>query len=288
MSPAVGAAICAAGVAGALVMIAAALRGRADDAPFTVRRVAVDRIRARWSGRSISVLVAVAAGVAVWLASSWPVAGILATGMVLGLPYFFGAGRVAKARIERLEGLEEWTRRLADSIGTGVDPVQTIVRSAEHAPKPITKEVVTLANALATPRLDQSTALRSFADAIDDPLGDVVAQALAIAMSKDSSVQVPDVLRIMAIRVSDDVRARRQIEVLRAGPRREARSIVILQIVFLTGVVVFTDYAAPYGTALGQLVLAGIAAVMLIALVLLRKFSQSPAPPRMLTPGGSS
>lgn len=288
MSPAAGAAICAAGLAGALVMIAVALRGRDDDAPFKPRRAAPDRIRAWWSGRSLSVLVAAAAGVAVWLATSWPVAGMLVFGMVLGLPYFFGAGRAAKARIDRLEGLEEWTRRLADSIGTGVDTVQTILRSAEHAPKPITKEVVTLANALATPRLDPSVALRSFADAIDDPLGDVVAQALEIAVSKDSSVQVPDVLRIMAIRVSDDVKARRQVEVLRAGPRREARSIVILQIVFLTGVVVFTDYAAPYGSALGQLVLAGIAAVMLVALVMLRKFSQSPDPPRMLSTGGSS
>jgi tight adherence protein B len=286
VNPAVLVAVCAGGFAAAVIMIVAGIRGRdLQDAPFRGgdSRLAAVRTRARLRVTLRRTLVAAAIGLAVWLLTGWPVAGLLSVGLTLGVPYFFGASRVARRRIERQEALEEWSRRLAETLAVGGSPVQTIVRSAEHAPKPIAKEVTSLANALATPRLDRTVALQAFADEIDDAVGDMVTSALKLAVSMQSSSRLPDVLRTMAVGVAEQVQASRAIEVMRAGPRSESRAIVIVQIVFLAAVAMLTDYMAPYGTLLGQLVLAVIGGVMLLALWLLRRFSMSQPVPRFLT-----
>lgn len=291
MSPAVLVAVCAGGFAAAVMMIVTAIRGRdPQEIPFRrgESRLAAMRARARLRVTLRRVLVAVGIGLTVWLLTGWPVAGLIAIGLTAGVPYFFGAGREASRRIERQEALEEWSRRLAETLAAGGNAVQTIVRSAEHAPKPIAKEVTTLANALATPRLDRAASLDAFAAEIGDAVGDMVAAALKLAVSMESSPQVPDVLRTMAVGVAEQVQAARAIEVMRAGPRSESRAIVIVQVVFLAAVTMMTDYMAPYGTLLGQLVLALIGGVMLLALWLLRRFSMSPPVPRFLTGTGPS
>jgi Flp pilus assembly protein TadB len=287
MSAAVLVAVCAGGFAAAVMMIVAGIRGRdPQETPFRRgdSRLAAVRGRARLRVTLRRTLLAVGIGMTVWLLTGWPVAGLIAIGLTVGVPYFFGAGREANRRIERQEALEEWSRRLAETLAAGGNAVQTIVRSAEHAPKPIAKEVTALANALATPRLDRAAALDAFAAEVDD----MISAALKIAVSMESSPQVPDVLRTMAVGVAEQVQAARAIEVMRAGPRSESRAIVVVQVVFLAAVAMMTDYMAPYGTVLGQLVLALFGGVMLLALWLLRRFSMSPPVPRLLTGTGPS
>ena len=291
MSAAVLVAVCAGGFAAAVMMIVAGVRGRdPQETPFRRgdSRLAAVRGRARLRVTLRRTLLAVGIGMTVWLLTGWPVAALIAIGLTVGVPYFFGAGREANRRIERQEALEEWSRRLAETLAAGGNAVQTIVRSAEHAPKPIAKEVTTLANALATPRLDRAAALDAFAAEIDDAVGDMISAALKIAVSMESSPHVPDVLRTMAVGVAEQVQAARAIEVMRAGPRSESRAIVVVQVVFLAAVAMMTDYMAPYGTLLGQLVLALFGGVMLLALWLLRRFSMSPPVPRLLTGTGTS
>jgi len=185
-----------------------------------------------------------------------------------------------------LEALEEWTRRLADTMAVGVAPVQALVRSADHAPTAITAEVTALANALSTPRLDRGVALRRFADEIDDSLGDMITLSLEIAVSAQASQRVPDVLRTMAAGVAEEVKARRAVEADRAGPRNEARMIVIVQVLFVLGVATLTSYTKIYGTLTGQMVLAVLGAAVVLALWLLRKYSSAEAPPRLLGAAG--
>ncbi len=232
--------------------------------------------------RAGKIVMACAAGVVVWLLSGWPVAAVLTVAGVLGVPYFFGAAKVVKRRIERLEALDEWTRRLADSISSGAAAVPALVRSAEHAPGPISREVTALANSLATPRLDRRVALRTFADEIDDSLGDMIALSLEIAVSAQASQRVPDVLRTMAEGVAEEVKARRSIEAGRAGPRNEAKLIVIVQIAFVVLVSLATSYTKEYSTLLGQLVMAALGLVVIAALWMLRRFSTGTLPPRIL------
>ena len=228
------------------------------------------------SGAVVSLLV--------WLLSGWPVAGVAVMAMWVMVPYFFGAARVAARRISRLEGLEEWSRRLAEVIAAGLAPIPAIVESAERAPQAIRPEVSRLATKLATPRLDRQLALREFADELDDTVGDLITVSLGIAVGSSASEKVPDVLRTMAEGVSEDVKARRDIEVKRAGPRSEARMMLIVVIAMVVGFSLATGYNAPYNSVLGQLVLAVLAGLMILALLLLRWFSAGSPPPRILPP----
>lgn len=270
---------------GLLMVVVGGVRQQPAPVPFRTRmsRVGASGDRRRLRERSGRTVIAVSAGLLVWVVSSWPVAGLLTAGAVVGFPFFFGAARIAQHRIERLEALEEWTRLMAASMGAGSAPVQTIVNSVRYAPVPIRPEVTRLASRLDTPRLDPQVALRDFAAELDDHAADMVKIALEIAVSAQSGQKVPEVLRILADQVSAEVRGRRKIEMERAAPRNEARLLVIIQILFVVGVVTFTSYADGYGTATGQLVLAALAGVVVLALWMLRRLGMGEQPPRLLT-----
>jgi Flp pilus assembly protein TadB len=282
------AAICGAALVAGLLLAAAGIYGRTPDAPSATPGSATRAVRiVRWrkavtGKRGRTIATAALAGVVVWAVSGWPVAGITCALAVPGLPYFFGAAKVAKRRIDVLQGLEEWVRRLADSMAAGASPTQTIVTAAAHAPAAIKDPTVRLAAGLSSPRGDRQQALRRFADDIDDPLGDMVVIALGIAATAPSQ-RTPDMLRVLARQLADDVAARRRIETDRAEPRSEARTIVIVQVLFVAAVAAFTSYAKVYGTVTGQLVLAVLVAIVIGALVMLRRLSITPNPARLLT-----
>ncbi len=281
------AAICGATLIAGVLLTAVGIYGRAPGTtsaiPGSAGRSAalLHRRNALTGKRGRTIAVAILAGVVVWVVSDWPVAGLVTAMAVPGLPYFFGAAAIAKRRIDVLQGLEEWVRRLADSMAAGVSPIQTIVTAAAHAPAAIKEPAARLAVGLSSPRGDQQQALRRFADDIDDPLGDMVVIALGIAATAPS-VRTPDMLRVLARQLADDVAARRRIETDRAEPRSEARTIVIVQILFVVAVAAFTSYAKVYGTVTGQLVLAALAAIVIGALVMLRRLSITPRPARLL------
>jgi len=232
--------------------------------------------------RVIRLGISVVAGLGTWLITGWPVGGVAAGCAVFFLPSFFTVGRQMERRIERLEALEEWVRRLADSMAVGGAPVATIVRSAARAPAAIRPEVGELAQRLGTVRWDRSVALHQFADRIDDSLGDIIAQALKIAVSARASERVPGVLRQMADAAAEEVKARRQIEVERAAPRNEARILVLFNVAVMVVVAVFTDYTAPYNGPLGQAFLAILMLLLTGCIWLLRKYSLGEATPRIL------
>lgn len=271
----VGVALCG------LVMVGFGFYGDAPG-PRWGRRVRATGVSTAARKRAVRLGSGVVVSLAAWLLSGWPVAAVAVMALWVMLPYFFGTGKIAARRIGRLEGLDEWTRRLAEVIAAGLAPVPAIVESAERAPAAIRPEVTRLATKLATPRLDRQQALREFADEIDDTVGDLITLALGIAVGAQASERVPDVLRTMAEGVSEEVKARREIEVKRAGPRTEARLMLITVVVMVIGFSLATDYTAAYDTVMGQLVMALCAGLMVLALLLLRWFSTGSPPPRIL------
>lgn len=276
-------ALCVGAALAGLVMVGVGLYGTVPTAGRGRRVRPTGRdTAARARAARLGAGVAVALGV--WVLSGWPVAGVAAMALWVLVPYFFGAGRVAARRIARLEGLDEWTRRLAEVIAAGLAPIPAIVESAERAPEAINGEITRLATKLATPRLDRQVALREFANEIDDTVGDLITLALGIAVGAQASERVPDVLRTMAEGVSEEVKARRDIEAKRSGPRAEARLMVILVIAMVAGFSLATDYTAPYSTLLGQVVMALCAGMLVLALLLLRWFTAGSPPPRILPP----
>jgi Flp pilus assembly protein TadB len=272
-----------------VVLLVLAIRGREpDSAPDFVRsRRVSSRLSLRGKGpevraRRLRMIAAAVALVGVWVLTGWPVAALLVSGGILAVPYLFGAAGQAKRRIARLEALEEWTRRMADSMASGSGTVQTIVRSAHNAPDAIAADVAILANRLSTPRWDKQAALRQFADTFDDAPADLVAIALGIAVSTQGARRVTDVLRDMAAQVSEEVAAQREIEADRAEPRSVARNILIILAVLVVAVVLAGQFTQPYGTPLGQMVLVALGAVTFTALLWMRRLQLGTPVPRIL------
>lgn len=233
--------------------------------------------------RTLRIAAAAIAGALTWLVTGWPVAGLIVAAVVIVMPFLLAGPRINRRRIERLEALEEWVRRLAASIAAGSAPLQTIVNSADHAPLPLRPELARLATRLRTPRLDRTQSLRQFAAEIDDPLGDIVAIALTRAVSTRSTERAPLVLSGLASAVAAEVRARRALERDRTGPRRETLLVTAIVAAFVVGVIVLTDWTQPYGTPTGQLVLALLGGGALLALWMMRRLNLGRTPPRILS-----
>ena len=262
-----------------------ALRPRAPRTVFRTRNSRVTRAGSAFMARQrvVRTGIAVGGGLVTWLLTGWPIGGLAVTALVLTVPFFFGGAKVAAARIARLEALEQWVRHLSDTMSVGGMAVPTIIRSADSAPEAIRGPVQQLATRLATPRLDNSVALRIFADDIDDSLGDIVMMALRRAVEARGGDRVPYVLQALAEAVAAEVRARRSVEKGRSGPRKETQTIVILLAVGVAALTIFTDYPRIYSSADGQTVLLFLSLLVILALWIMRRLSVGGQPPRILT-----
>jgi len=190
-------------IAVGLVLLVTELTGRRrpPGVPPPRRRLAVAPFA---SGRQ--VLLAVVACLVVLAVTRWPVAGLAAALAVIFLPRVLTTSS-QRQRTAKLEGLEQWTRRLGDMLTASRGLEEAIEASARSAPAAIAAPVATLAARLNT-RTGPEAALRAFAAEIDDPAGDRIAAALIIATGHRGG-GVRDVLNALAVMIGRDVAARR-------------------------------------------------------------------------------
>jgi Flp pilus assembly protein TadB len=211
--------------------------------------------------------------------TGWPVAALGAALAALGLPLLLSR-RAPQQVITRLEALEQWSRRLADVLASGRGLEEALMSSVRTAPAPIVVPVGALGRRLQM-RVGTEEALRHFADDLDDPIGDRIAAALILAARRRGQ-GVRGVLTGLARMVAADVAARRQIEAERAHYRTTLRWIAI----FLGGFTLFAgltrSYVAPYGTVLGQFVLAVVLALYGLGLWWIHRLGTAPSPGRFL------
>lgn len=276
-----------AAVAGALVvagvlMALVGLRRSEPSPPKQRRRRPRPRSAADWWGRWRWV-TAGGLGLAVWAVSGWPVAGTIVAAVLVGLPYLLGSAKVAARQIDRVEAIEEWTRRLADVLATGVGLEQALTASATTCPPPLRSEVTALVARL-TARWPAEQALRAFADDLDDAAGDFVVASLLLA-ARRRGPGLSGVLTAVAGSVADEVAARRKVEAERAKPRSTARLVTLITLGVAGVLALNGTYLAPYGDGLGQLVLAAIAAAFTGCLLWMRALTLTPPAPRFLTTG---
>ena len=228
---------------------------------------------------------ALGAGLVAWLLTGWPIAAAITGVTVVGLPILLSTGRDAARAINRIEAVEEWTRRLADVLVVGVGLEQAITTTARTCPEPIRAEVIRLAA-----RLDAhwplESALRAFADDLDDATGDLIAATLILG-ARRRGPGLPRVLQAVADSIADEVASRRRVEAERAKPRTTARAVTLITIAVVAVGALNGTYLSPYGTPLGQLVLAVIAGGFVLALVWMRALTLTPPAPRILRRGRS-
>lgn len=286
---AVAAALTVASIVGGLVLVVLGLRpapaGLRQARPPSVRAHRVKTVlRAHDSDGHVAVrrrlALAVAAGLLGWLITGLVVLALAVPVAVLGLPRLLGRAGAA-AEIDRLEGLEEWTRNLAGVLAVGVGLEQAITASLRSAPAAIRPQVATLTARLAA-RWETAAALRAFADDLDDATGDLVAASLILSARRRGAGLVA-VLESLAASVADDVRARRMIDADRAKPRSTARAITIITLVVLVLLAANKNYIEPYTSPLGEAFLALLLTAYAATLLWMRQMTLGRPTPRFLT-----
>ena len=183
--------------------------------------------------------------------------------------------------------MEEWTRSLAGVLTVGVGLEQALIATLRSTPTAIRPEVSRLVARLRA-RWSTEDALRAFADELDDATGDLVAANLILG-ARRRGAGLASILESLAESVAADVRARRQIEADRAKPRATARWVTIITVSVLAVLALTGSYIEPYGTPLGQALLALLLTLYVLTLVWMRRMATGATLPRFIgTPAGAS
>ena len=275
-----------AALSGALVTagvlgVIASLRPRPVAPPTNPRRTAALRRRVRKipTRTRVLALVGFGAGALVAVLSGWLVAVVAIPLAVVGLPSLLRSPGET-AQIERLEAMAEWTRNLAGVLTVGVGLEQALVATLRSTPEAIKPEVSRLVARLRA-RWSTEDALLKFADELDDATGDLVAAYLILG-ARRRGAGLASVLQGLAESVADDVTARRKVEADRAKPRATARNVTLITLGVLGFLAFNGQFMAPYGTPLGQALLAVLLGAYAGTLVWLRRMSVGEPLPRFL------
>jgi len=220
-------------------------------------------------------------GLLVALLTGWVIAIVLVPAAIVGIPLLLTPPPAA-ASIETLEALEEWTRSLSGKLTAGQSLRSALIKSLQSTPQPIEREVGLLVSRLWNNTSSTEDVLRAFAEDLSDSTGDVVASQLILAASGRGQAGLSKALDALAETVAADVRARRQIAADQAKPRTTARTVTVITLAVL-GILAFTgDYIEPYGTPLGQVVLAVLLTAYVATLLWMRRMAVAKPLPRFL------
>lgn len=212
--------------------------------------------RRTWLLGGASLVSAVA--LALWTGS--PLLLVIVPLGVVGLPRLLSAPD--NHEIEVLGALDRWVRALIAALSTGRSITDAIRLSATQAPAGLGEPLVALVARL-DDRWTPAQALARFADDLDSADADAVLASLMLAVQRGGAGAVVT-LSALADSIQDRLKALREIEAERAKPRAVVRQVTVITLVVLAASFLFgREFFAPYGTPLGQTILA----VLLIAYV---------------------
>ena len=192
-------------------------------------------------------------------------------------------GKKERISVERrTEAIALWAEMLRDAIGTARGIEGVLVATAATSPVAIRSELKTMALRLQHEPLD--IVLDGLAADLDHPLGDLVVTALRLT-STAGGRQVRDVLNSLAAAAYAEADSHRRVEVAREKPRTAMRYTAIIIAGFVVVLIVFSRrYLAPYGSALGQLVLAVVGAYWAAGFWWMNRMGRVEPVERMLVP----
>jgi len=271
--PALAGGLIAIGILGIVV----GLRPTAE--PARENRLARRRGVALTSRTRMLLLVGVGLGLFGWVITGWVLALVITPVAVIGLPALLSAPTAA-TQINRLEAMEEWTRSLSGVLTVGIGLEQALVATMRSTPAPINAEVSRLVARLRS-RWDTETALRAFADELDDATGDLIAANLILG-ARRRGAGLASVLEGLAESVAADVRARRQVEADRAKPRATARWVTLISASVLVVLALSGKYVEPYATAICQVILVVLLSAYVGTLIWMRRMATGKPLPRFL------
>lgn len=225
---------------------------------------------------------ALGAGLLVLAFSGWLVSSaIVAVGAWFAIAAWQRRDRRAISEVERTDALASWIENLRDVLVAGDQPVGAISATVATCPPAIRPQVRRLAAGLG--RQDPAVVFRRFADEIDDPLGDLVAAGLLIAVQRGARTAA--VLSSLAEQARRQADRRRLVEAERAPVQREVTLLTLIMGSLIVGLLVFgrADYLAAYDTAGGQLFLGVVLTIYALLLVRVQRLAHYPRASRFLT-----
>lgn len=234
----------------------------------------IDQLRLR-------IGLAVVGAVVMLFLAPWPVAvGMAALGGFFA-PTIAGAQKRRQASVARTEAVASWAEQLRDTIGSAAGLQEAITVTANVAPKEIRDEVRLLA--LGMRRHGLPVLLRRFAVNVDDPAADQVAVALILA-SERSGQNLTQLLSDVAHGARQEAMMRMRTETSRAQTYSDAKAVTgVVLAMFFVLLIVNRGYLEPFGTLIGQGVLAFIGAMWAGAIMGLAKLSVVRRGPRILS-----
>jgi Flp pilus assembly protein TadB len=210
------------------------------------------------------LLPAGVAGVATWIISGG----------------YLRSGTPTPVTLARLDGLASWIESVRDLLLAGEQTMGAVAASARSCPAAIRPSVRRLAASLG--RRDPEEALRRFAAEIDDPVADLVAVGLLIAIRRGARTAA--VLSALAEQTRFLAERRRLVEAERAPARREVRVLTGLMSALLAALLLAgrSSFLDAYDTPSGQVVL--VVAILAFAGLVARTqtLSRFPTPGRFL------
>ena len=246
------------------------------DRPGATPRTQPDRALAARIGAGVAAAAVVVAG------SGW-----LLPAIVIGAMAFHAVGiwqrrdRRAVGDIERTDALAAWIENLRDVLIAGDQPIGAITATVPTCPPAIRPQVRRLAASLG--RQDPELVFRRFADEINDPLGDLIAAGLLIAVGRGARTVA--VLTTLAQQARLQADRRRLVEAERAPVQREVRMLSVVMGALIAAFMLLgrADYLEPYSTVEGQIFLAVVLAIYAGLLLRVQRLARYPRPARFLT-----
>ena len=260
-----------------LLLVVAGVRG--VPAELVVRPAATRWRQVAHLDRRVGLALAVA--IAVYAVTRWPV-GALA-GAVFGwtAPTLLGAKARRQQEVDRIEAVARWAEQLRDTMSAAAGLHEAIGVTARVAPLPIRDEVQELAARLRHEPLPSAT--RRFAARLASPSGDQVAVALILA-SERHGARLSDVLSRVAAATRAEATLRLRVEAQRARTSSQARLIAaVIAAVVTVYLVLNRSYLAPFGTPVGQAVLAVVCGMWFVAVWALVRLAGMPPGERILS-----
>lgn len=232
---------------------------------------------------TVPLLAGAATGLAVLAATGWPVPAVVLAvlaGWAARRRHAGADGRPSGPA--RTEALATWVEGVRDVLQAAGQPIGAIGASVATCPAGLRADVGALHARLAAGQPPEAV-FRRFADAVDDPLADLVAVGMLIAVTRGA--QTEQVLSALAAQARHQADRRRIVEAERAPMRREVQMVSLVMCALLVGLFAFarSSYLAAYDAGRGQLFLGWVLCAYAALLVKVARLSRFPKAARFLT-----
>lgn len=273
--------LCGVAFGGGLALLIMAIRG-VEPASAEQRAASRRRISelARFVGRRGTI--AAAAGVLVLLFTRWPIAALATALLVFTWDRLFGGAAEERANMRRVEALAGWTESLRDTIAGAVGLEQAIPSSARAAASALREPLDNLVDRLRA-RTPLPDALQEFAEELDDSSADIIIASL-ILNARLRGPGLREVLGALSKSAREEVDMRQRVMAQRASTRRSVQIVVGVSVAFPLGLSVFNpSFVEPFGSVLGQAVLAVVCMLFGLGFWWMRKLARIELPQRFMS-----